>query len=385
MQNIDASDLTAARGNALHNIPLHIESKVGRHLHRQNGHPLHTISSIISGYFKNEYTTKQTAKLAALTPSAALDYQEMAVFDDLSPVVTIEQNFDELLIPADHVSRKPTDTYYLDDKRVLRCHTSAHQLELMRMKGNSAFLAAGDVYRRDTVDVTHFPVFHQMEGVRIFPKHPMINEDFVVQDLKEALEGMVRALFGDVQIRWIDAYFPFTDPSLEMEIFFNGEWLEVFGCGAIQKQILANSNNGGQLGWAFGLGLERLAMILFDIRDIRLFWSEDARFLSQFTPGQVSKFKPFSRQPACYKDISFWIPPTFHENEFFELVRSVGGVLVEDVKLTDKFVHPKTGRESQCYRLNYRSMDRNLTNEEIDEIQFEVRRRSAEDLKVELR
>lgn len=381
----DVSEITLSRSHGSNNIPLHIESKVGRHLHRQHGHPLNTISSIISNYFKTEYTQKQAAKLAALSPPAALDYQDMLIFDDLSPVVTLEQNFDELLIPADHVSRKPTDTYYLDDKRVLRCHTSAHQSELMKMKGNTAFLAAGDVYRRDTVDVTHFPVFHQMEGVRIFPKHPQIDEAFVVEDLKEALGGMVRALFGDVQIRWIDAYFPFTDPSLEMEIFFNGEWLEVFGCGAVQKQILSNTGNDGHQAWAFGLGLERLAMILFDIRDIRLFWSEDPRFVSQFTAGQVTKFKPFSRQPACYKDISFWVPPTFHENEFFELVRQVGGVLVEDVKLTDKFVHPKTGRESQCYRMNYRSMDRNLTNEEIDAIQFEVRKHAADHLKVELR
>lgn len=382
---VDASDLHASRSHPSNNIPLHIETKVGRHLHRQVGHPLNTISKLISTYFNTEYTQLQQKKLSGLTPTVSLDYKEMAVFDDLSPVVTIEQNFDELLIPGDHVSRKATDTYYVDDKRVLRCHTSAHQTELMRMPGNSAFLAAGDVYRRDTVDVTHYPIFHQMEGVRIFPKHPQIGEAFAVQDLKDALEGMVRTLFGDVQVRWIDAYFPFTHPSFEMEIFFNGEWLEVFGCGVVQKQILSNSGHADHWAWAFGLGLERLAMILFDIHDIRLFWSEDARFTSQFTAGKITKFKPFSKQPACYKDISFWIPPTFHENEFFELVRQIGGNLVEDVKLIDKFVNPKTKKESHCYRLNYRSMDRNLTNEEIDELQVQVRQKAADNLKVELR
>lgn len=378
-------ELQKSRGHTKHNIPLHIESKVGRELHRKKGHPLNTIAGLISDYFKNDYTRMQNTKLAGLQPPATVDYKEMILFDDLSPIVTIKQNFDELLIPEDHVSRQPTDTYYIDDERVLRCHTSAHQNELMKVPGNSAFLAAGDVYRRDTVDITHFPIFHQMEGVRIFPKHAQIDSEFVVQDLKQALEGMVKRLFGDVQVRWIDAYFPFTDPSLEMEIFFNGEWLEVFGCGSIQKQILQNTGHDGQLGWAFGLGLERLAMILFDIHDIRLFWSDDARFTSQFTAGQITKFKPFSKQPACYKDISFWIPPTFHENEFFELVRQVGGVLVEDVKLIDKFVNQKTKRESHCYRLNYRSMDRNLTNEEIDQLQVQVRDRAASELKVDLR
>jgi phenylalanyl-tRNA synthetase alpha chain len=135
-------------------------------------------------------------------------------------------------------------------------------------------------------------------------------------------------------------------------------------------------------------------MILFSIPDIRLFWSEDPRFLQQFQPGKVSTFKPYSKYPECYKDVSFWIPheeegakaaggalgpKPFHENDFCEIVRDVAGDLVEDVKLVsvsasivpisakadvrspvkiDDFVHPKTGRRSKCYRLNYRSMDR---------------------------
>lgn len=88
------------------------------------------------------------------------------VFDNLPPIVTVEQNFDELLIPPEHVSRQSSDTYYVDATRVLRCHTSAHQTDLLR-QGHDAFLVCGDVYRRDEVDSTHYPVFHQMEGVRI--------------------------------------------------------------------------------------------------------------------------------------------------------------------------------------------------------------------------
>lgn len=96
----------------------------------------------------------------------ALGQPPFQIFDNLPPIVTVEQNFDELLIPPDHVSRQASDTYYVDDQRVLRCHTSAHQTALLR-QGQDRFLVCGDVYRRDEVDCTHYPVFHQMEGVRV--------------------------------------------------------------------------------------------------------------------------------------------------------------------------------------------------------------------------
>lgn len=100
------------------------------------------------------------------------------MFDCLPPIVTVEQNFDELLIPLDHVSRRPSDTYYVDANRVLRCHTSAHQTALLN-QGHDAFLVCGDVYRRDEVDSTHYPVFHQMEGVRVM-KNVEVREGVVL-------------------------------------------------------------------------------------------------------------------------------------------------------------------------------------------------------------
>lgn len=109
----------------------------------------------------------QRIELYFQSDAKLLGQQPFHVFDNLPPIVTIEQNFDELLIPPDHVSRQPSDTYYVDDQRVLRCHTSAHQTALLR-QGEHRFLVCGDVYRRDEVDSTHYPVFHQMEGVRIF-------------------------------------------------------------------------------------------------------------------------------------------------------------------------------------------------------------------------
>ena len=139
------------------------------------------------------------------------------------------------------------------------------------------------------------------------------------------------------------------------------------------------------VGWAFGLGLERIAMVLFDIPDIRLFWSSDPRFLSQFTPGKLSKFTPFSKYPPCYKDVSFWCDAAFHDNDFAEVVREVAGDLAESVTLIDTFVHPKTKKTSKCYRVTYRSMERTLANDEVDRIQDSVRETVESQWKVELR
>ena len=253
----------------------------------------------------------------------------------------------------------------------------------------------GDVYRKDTVDRTHYPAFHQMEGVRVFNDlkgtFGTTNVDevkiLVSRDLKNVLTNLAKHIFGDVEMRFNDDYFPFTDPSFELEVFYNGEWLEVLGSGVILDGVLKNAMRDPtqQVGWAFGLGLERWAMKLFEIEDIRLFWSKDPRFLNQFKAGQITKFKSYSKFPVCYKDIAFWLDEDFNENDFFQLVRGVSGDLAESVELIDEFVHPKTQRRSNCFRINYRHMDRSLTNEEIDKYQFELRDRVANELKCELR
>jgi len=298
----------------------------------------------------------------------------------------VTQNFDELLTPADHVTRSRHDTYYVDDERVLRCHMTAHQGELLRA-GHRRFLMAGDVYRCDTVDATHFPVFHQLDGVRLFPADKY-DTDAIVADMKGSLENVFRGLFGDVKMRWVDAYFPFTDPSFELEVWYRDEWLEVLGCGVMRQPIVDIGGVQGQRGWAFGLGLERIAMALFQVPDIRLFWSNDARFRDQFSRDRSladMRFQPYSRYPPIWHDISFWIADGFHENQFHELVRECGGELVEDVRSSDEFTHPKTGRTSHTYRLTFRHMDRSLTNSEIDVVMDEIRKLVQEKLGVELR
>ena len=158
----------------------------------------------------------------------------------------------------------------------------------------------------------------------------------------------------------------------------------------MREKILQNGGLCEHTGWAFGLGLERLAMILFDVPDIRLFWSKDDRFLKQFKGaaerrGKKLKFVPFSKYPVCYKDVAFWHPEGFHDNDISELVREVAGDVAEDVSLISSFQHPKTGRMSRCYRISYRSMERTLTNVEVDDLQAELCRRLVAKLAVELR
>merc|ERR1719460_1963527 len=207
----------------------------------------------------------------------------------------------------------------------------------------------------------------------------------VAADLKKTLEGLCDELFGPVEKRWIDEYFPFTEPSFELEIFYNGDWMEVLGCGVIHSGVLEKVSKPERHGWAFGLGLERLAMVLFQIPDIRLFWSADERFCSQFKAGQISKFKPYSKYPPCFKDISFWLPDGYEQNDFFEIGREVAGELIEQIDLVDEFTNPKKGKTSHCYRVTYRSMDRSLTDEEVNKMQESLRDAAAEDLGVELR
>ena len=232
-------------------------------------------------------------------------------------------------------------------------------------------------------------MFHQVEGL-------MIDDCVNFSNLKGIVEAFLQTYFEDtsLQVRFRPSYFPFTEPSYELEIFFNGEWLEVLGCGVMEQTILKNASLNDEHAWAFGLGLERLAMVLFDIPDIRLFWTDDPRFTKQFEPHMfrsggkgMQKFKSYSKYPPCFKDVSFWLPDDseFTENSLCEIVRSVAGGLVEEVKLIDDFINPKTGKVSNCFRITYRSMDRSLTDEEINQLQDSVREQMIEKLGVTLR
>lgn len=450
------------------NLSSSILSTIDRNLYNVPNHPICITRKLIESVFEGPTFKNHTAE---------------------NPVVTTHENFDVLGFPQDHPGRSRTDTYYVNSNHVLRTHTSAHEhaaFKYLATHPEVGYTICADVYRRDSIDRSHYPVFHQMEGARTWqlqynhpqqtthralverrerihrdldslPRHnlqitdevgsfdlkrnpPQLQHDeqevrLMVHHLKSSLELLVNRIFtaakeGGVShaaekdepmnVRWIEAYFPFTSPSFELEVWWQGEWLELLGCGITKQSILNNAGLKDRVGWAWGIGIERLAMLLFGIPDIRLFWSQDKRFLDQFQEGQIKKFEPFSKYPACHKDIAFWInaspasasplgaesdsgvaaaaggdstkaspaqtqPAAFHENDVMEIVRDIGGSLVEDVKLVDEFVHPSSGRKSLCYRINYRSLERTLTNEEINKLHDRVAEKLKGDLGVELR
>ncbi|CAN8066127.1 unnamed protein product [Agarophyton chilense] len=260
---------------------------------------------------------------------------------------------------------------------------TAHDVPLLQQR-HTALLLCGDVYRRDTVDRTHYPVFHQIDAARLYP--PSTDRTVIQRDLQTTLTGLARHLFGQhVKLRWVHAYFPFTHPSFELEVFWEGQWLELLGCGLLHPRVLANANVSPRVdGWAFGLGLERLAMVLFHVPDIRLFWSQDPRVTAQFSSGTLlDRYKPFSLFPSIEKHISFWIDGHFHQNDLCEIARGLAADLVENISLVDRFQREE--RTSVCYRLVFRSMERSLTHSEVNHIFNNIRQNVADSLPVTLR
>jgi phenylalanyl-tRNA synthetase alpha chain len=199
--------------------------------------------------------------------------------------------FDALNTPADHPARNEQDTFYLPDGRLLRTHTSTVQIRTMESAPPPIrVIAPGAAYRRDEIDATHTTQFHQIEGL-------YVDENVSVADLKGTLEFFLRELFGaDTAVRFRPHYFPFTEPSFEIDVKSSAlkggeQWVEVCGCGMVHPAVFeaVNQSRGDNTydpekwtGFAFGLGMDRLAMILFDIPDIRLFAQNDLRFLRQF-------------------------------------------------------------------------------------------------------
>jgi phenylalanyl-tRNA synthetase alpha chain len=246
------------------NLTPSITSKLSRRLHAQKGHPISTLRSLIESHFP-----------------------DFAHLSSLSPIVTPYQNFDSLSFPADHSGRAKTDSYYINRNAMLRTHTSAHEVEVFA-KGTERWLLTADVYRRDEIDASHYPVFHQMEGAKIFgtdassieqierenqqlerklalsnihiedvqhisetnpgqTSHDVRSSEVTAKNLKVYLNSLLYELFAGVagsskgdplRVRWIEAYFPFTSPSYEVEVFFRGKWLEILGCGVVLQSTL---------------------------------------------------------------------------------------------------------------------------------------------------
>ena len=191
-----------------------------------------------------------------------------------------EYNFDMLNIKKSHPARQMHDTFYVESKTsVLRTHTSPVQIRSM-LNSNPplAIISAGKVYRKDD-DATHLPMFHQVEGI-------YVNKEVNFAQLKDLIYKIVYGIFGEeAQIRFRPSYFPFTEPSAEVDILSeNGKWLEILGCGIVNPIVLDNCKIDTKKfsGLAFGLGIERIAMLKYEVNDIRDFYKSNLDFLRQF-------------------------------------------------------------------------------------------------------
>jgi phenylalanyl-tRNA synthetase alpha chain len=240
--------------------------------------------------------------------------------------------------------------------------------EKIKTKEPIGVICYGKVYRKDEIDRKHMNIFHQMGGLYLVADE---KESLTIDDLKNALSDIVQTMFGpDVVYRFNPDTFPYTDPSLEVEVQINGDWIEILGGGMPRKEVLANFGIAGYHGWAFGFGLERLAIIGMELPDIRLLWSEDDRVKKQLKLGQ--KFKEVSKYPAIIRDISFIVDTeAFAPNNYFDLVRDVVGDLAEEMALVDEYENAEkfgAGKKSYAYRITYRSLDRTLTDEEVNKM-----------------
>ncbi|CCH65034.1 Phenylalanyl-tRNA synthetase alpha chain [Richelia intracellularis HM01] len=187
-------------------------------------------------------------------------------------------NFEALNTPLDHPARDMQDTFYLPDGNLLRTHTSSVQIRYMETEEPPIrVVAPGRVYRRDNVDSTHAVVFHQLELLAI-------DEGLTFGDLKGTIKVFLQAIFGDLPIRFRASYFPFTEPSAEVDLQWNGRWLEVMGCGMVHPNMLKAVGYDQDIytGFAAGFGIERFAMVLHQLDDIRRVYASDLRFLKQF-------------------------------------------------------------------------------------------------------
>ena len=306
-------------------------------------------------------------------------------------IVPTDILFDLFNMPEGHPTRSPSDTYYVNDKNVLRTHDTVfwyyylNDPSIKKRVENKEVLGAicyGKVYRKDEIDRSHMNVFHQFGGLLIAPDDV---KTITPDDLKNTLSDIATNVFK-ANFRFYEHQFPYTDPSFEMEAEINGQWMEMLGSGLVRKSVLANMGLEGYNGWAFGFGLDRLAMASMELPDIRLLWSSDPRVKKQLKLGQ--KFVEVSKYPPITRDISFIVDKSFVPNNYFDLIRDLGGDLVEQVELLDKYENEakfSKDKISYTYRIVYRSNERTLTTEEIDPIQKKIYDETAKQFKADLR
>ncbi|HDH10439.1 MAG TPA: phenylalanine--tRNA ligase subunit alpha [Deltaproteobacteria bacterium] len=286
----------AAAGKKINELKLYIEQLIGqqrtniKEIIKKEKLSISALDITLPGY---------NYGAGSLHPIEMINREMIEIFNDMGFSVatgpemeTDELNFELLNIGKDHPARDMQDTFYIDSVKglLLRTHTSPVQIRAMRQtEPPIAIIAPGIVYRRDS-DVTHSPMFHQIEGL-------MIDRQISLADLKGVLTAFLHKVFGKRAVRFRPSYFPFTEPSAEVDvscIICHGKgcrvcshtgWLEILGSGMVHPNVIRNVGYDSDKwqGFAFGIGIERIAMLKYGIDDIRLFFNSDLRFLSQFS------------------------------------------------------------------------------------------------------
>jgi phenylalanyl-tRNA synthetase alpha chain len=287
-------ELRPAYGKAVNEVKVYIEEEIERieSLLKKEDHKKRILSEAIDITLPGKFTpfgrehpiNKILSEITAIFVSMGFEVEE-------GPEVELDYyNFEALNMPKDHPARDMQDTFYISDDIVLRTHTSPVQIRVMeKRKPPLKIIAPGKVYRCDA-DISHTPMFHQVEGF-------MVDNDIAFSDLKGVLELFIHSIFPvDAPIRFRPSFFPFTEPSAEVDIgciFCSGKgcrvcknagWVEILGAGMIHPRVfeMVGYDADTYSGFAFGMGVERIAMLKYSIDDIRLFFENDMRFLRQF-------------------------------------------------------------------------------------------------------
>lgn len=341
---------------------------------------------------------------------------------EVPEIVSEWETFDLFNFPKDHVARRESDSYFIkksEEKKesiLLRPHTSvmwnnyitkSGWKEKLEEKHEIKVLSWWKVYRVDELDKTHHECFHQIDWLKISDKSKeIINQN----TLKEVLSNTIKAIFWDIEYRFNKDSFPYTIDSLEVEVKYNWKWLEVLWAWIVHPSVLKKLwiNPEKYNGWAFGFGIERLAMALKKVPDIRIFWSEDKRVLNQW--WDMKTYKEVSNYPPVYKEISFitkknsYIRDIEEEKKSWEIeltketeadlfalswiIRDIWWDLIEEVKITDIYENDKKfwiDKKSISIKITFRSIERTLKDEEINKMYFEIREKLEKDLWYKLR
>lgn len=338
------------------NITTKAQKYLRRKIYNEQNHPLSILQLAISNYFNEQVLDNNGQPL-------------FQTYDNLDPVTTPEKNFDDLLIPENAAIRHQSECFYLNKQHLLRSHLAAHHADILKT-GIENFLLVGDVYRRDLIDPNHSALFHELNAVRtirdgdistsIFEKDGLATDnlmrssytpaaiEYMEHDLKTTWTNLLQHLFKkSVDHRWIETESLLASPCWDLELTSKQRKIKILRSGIMRSEFLIKCGVTNAISWNFSLGLERLAMMLFDIPDIRLFMSKDSGFLNQFyslKPLHQIKYRNFLSEAKLHTlDISFWLSENVKHDEFnikdyLDLIRTMGGDNVEQVSLHNSHI-----------------------------------------------